>query len=101
MKERANKTYHVVVTAIDGDTGIETEEVNDTFNGFMLLADVADGESAAEIIMNENIMNLAVLLCTGSKTKTAVRLANLILKMEENKHSEMEDLLMSMIGGIN
>ena len=36
MKERANKTYHVVVTAIDGDTGIETEEVNDTFNnGFI------------------------------------------------------------------
>lgn len=101
MKERANKTYHVVVTAIDGDTGIETEEVNDTFNGFMLLADAVDGEAMAEIIMNENIMNLAALMCTGNKTKIAVRLANMMLKMEESKHSEMEDLLMSMIGGIN
>lgn len=101
MKERANKTYHVVVTAIDGDTGIETEEVNDTFNGFMLLADCMDGETGAEIIMNENIMNMAAHLYTGKKTKMAVRLANLMLKMEEDKHSEMEDMLLNMIGGLN
>ena len=101
MKGRANKTYHVVVTAIDGDTGIETEEVNDTFNGFILLADYMDGKTGAEIVMNENIMNMAVHLCTGKTTKMAVRLANLMLKMEEDKHSEMEDMLLNMIGGLN
>lgn len=102
MDERTNITYRVVITAIDGETGDETERLNDTFKSLLLTGDTADGEAVSEIAFNESLGNIAANLCVGSITNKAVRLANLMLKKAENaKRIEAEDRLIELIGGIN
>lgn len=100
MNEQVKKIYRVVITEVNVETGEEIEQLNDEYSGLTLMADNLDRESSAEVIIHDTIMNIAAKMCSGVKIKHAVRLANLMLRMEQDKNEEMEDMLMSMLGGI-
>lgn len=94
------KVYRVVITAIDSETNTETVEVDDKYTGLTLVADcVGDEGRMAEIVLHDNLANMAAKLAAGSKTANAVRLAGLVMDMRKSKLENIENELMNMIMG--
>ena len=94
------KSYRVVITAIDSETNAETVEVDDKYTGLTLVADcVGDESRMAEIVLHDNLANMAAKLAAGSKTANAVRLAGLVMDMKKNRFEELEEKLMNVIMG--
>ena len=95
------KNYRVVITAIDAETKEETVEVDDVYTGLTLLADCGEGKMA-EIVLHDNLANMAAKLAAGSKTSKAVRLATLMMEMANDKAESAETaLLRAIMGGID
>ena len=94
------KVYRVVITAIDSETNTETVEVDDKYTGLTLVADcVGDEGSMAEIVLHDNLANMAAKLAAGSKTAKAVRLAGLVMEMRKEERETFEDKLLNVIMG--
>lgn len=94
------KVYRVVITAIDSETNTETVEVDDKYTGLTLVADcVGDEGRMAEIVLHDNLANMAAKLAAGSKTANAVRLAGLVMDMRKSKLENIENELLNMIMG--
>lgn len=92
------KNYHVVITAIDADTKEETVEVDDTYTGLTLVAD-HDENSMSEIVLHDNLHNMAAKLAAGTNTSKAVRLASLMMEMKKTNAESAENALLRAIMG--
>ncbi len=93
------KMYHVVITAIDAATKEETVEVDDMYTGLTLVAD-CNNEKMSEVVLHDNLLNMAAKLAAGEKTATAVRLAALMMDMMKKKDSaDAESNLLRAIMG--
>ena len=96
-----DKIYHVLITAIDPETNEETVAVDDTYTGLTLVADCGDNRMA-EVVLHDNLANMAAKLAAGDKTAKAVRLATLMMEMDNDKKESMENaLLRAIMGGID
>jgi len=100
MKE---SMYHVVITEVDAKTNELIETHLDTnYKNVALVAGSVDGNSMAEVILNDNLIGIATKLSQGSKMKKAVLLASVLAKILNGKTAE-EDLfnafMNDMMGG--
>ena len=94
------KLYKVVITAIDTATKEETVEVEETFTGLTLVAD-CDDERMAEIVLHDNISNMAAKLAAGRNTRVAVKLAAIMAEEDRASKADIENALMrAIMGGI-
>ncbi len=91
-----DKIYRVNITEVDPETGTETEVLNDNYAGLTLSADCGDGRMA-EVIMHDTIYDLSVRLAQGEKTSKAVRLANALMAIKQDKTNNFETTLMRAI----
>lgn len=90
------KLFHVVITAIDAETKEETVEVDDTYTGLTLLAD-HDEDKMSEIVLHDNIMNMAAKLAAGKQTGKALRLAACMMDIEKAGAANLENALLRAI----
>lgn len=93
------KLYRVVITEIDTENGTETVELDDQYMGLTLVADCADGERMSEIVLHDNVLNMANKLAAGSKTHKAVKLAAMMMDMKKDDAADAESALLRRIMG--
>lgn len=96
MPEKEKK-YRVVVTEIcDNSEGkiVHDEE----HKGLMMVAENVSG-GCMEMLININIADIAAMLAAGEKTKLAVILAHMMLKMAKAMKDDPEDVLADLIEG--
>lgn len=91
------KVYRVRITSIDPATKEEEELLDDEYAGLTLCADCGDGRMA-EVIMHDTIMELAMRLAQGKKTRDAVRLANVLMAIHDEKNNAEDALLRAIMG---
>ena len=93
--DQLDKQFHVVIT--DGDNVVADE----IMKGLCLVGE--DGKRLCEIVLNENIVGIAAMLSSGSKTRHAVKFATFMDNMHKEdlaeQASEMEDMLNDMLEG--
>ena len=94
------KVYHVVITSTDVDTNEQNIELDENYIGLTLIADNEDGKSMSEVIIHDNIANMAAKLASGDKTRIALKLARVMDDMKSDRMSAIEDLLSDAIGGV-
>ncbi len=93
------KLYRVKVTEIDPETNEEKEvHLDDNYTGLTIVAECEDGRMA-EVLMHENLMGLACKLASGSRTKTAVRLATVMMDMKKTDAENAENAISRAIMG--
>lgn len=92
-----DKVYRVVITAIDGAT--ETVEVDEKFTGLTLLGDCPEDGKMSEIILHDNIANMAAKLAAGSKTSKAVKLAGCMIDCAKEDADKAEKAILRPIMG--
>lgn len=96
--DRQDKVYEVVIYDVT-DAENTKEVAREQMQGLCLVGDCED--RMCEIVLNENLMNIAAMLSAGSKTKHAVRLSTLIENMKRSdaneQAAEYEDLLTSLL----
>ena len=97
MDKPMNKRYKTIVISIDNETGEEKEELNDEYNGIVILGD--KGKSMAEVIMNMTILNMAEMISSSSKMKMAAKLSNVMMSMKDDIMSGFENQLSEMLKG--
>jgi hypothetical protein len=90
--------YKCVVTKVNPETNEETIVLDEEYTGLTLLADCSD-KTMGEVIIHDNLMNIASKLANGSKTAVAVRLANLLMDIKEKETDSKESALMRAIMG--
>ena len=93
-----DKVYRVQVTAINTESGEEEQVLDDKYAGFLLCADCGDGRMA-EVIVHDTLFEMATRLAQGEKTKQAVRLANAMIGMKDDKIESAEARLLRAIMG--
>jgi hypothetical protein len=91
--------YRVVITEIDPETKAAKEvHVDELYKNVTLIADCADGEQMAEVVLNDSISGMATKIAQGKLTRKAVRLANVFLQMKrddaENAENDMSRAIM-------
>lgn len=84
--------YRVVCTKIDED-GNEENVFDELYDGFTLLGTCMDDGRMNEVVMHDNIANIAAKMASGEHTSIAARLACLMMDMDKKKASGLEDLL--------
>lgn len=93
------KLYRVTVTEVDPDTKAEKEvHLDEMYTGLTVVAECEDGRMA-EVMMHENLMGLACKLASGSKTKTAVRLAAVLMDIKKDDAENAETALLRALMG--
>ena len=92
-----DKVYRVVITAIDGET--ETVEVDEKYTGLTLVADCVEEGKMSEIVLHDNLANMAAKLAAGSKTSKAVKLATLMDDFNKRDAVNAEKALLRAIMG--
>jgi hypothetical protein len=92
------KIYKMTVVAVDPETNEEEVVVDDTYTGFLLCANCGDGKMA-EVVMHDNIMDMANRLAQGKHTRAAVRLANVLMAMKRDDAEDAENALLREIMG--
>ena len=97
MDKPMNKRFKTVVISIDNETGEEKEELNEEYNGLVILGD--RNESFSEAIMNLNIMTIAGMISSSGKMKMAAKLSNAMMSMHDDIMSGFEDQLSEMLKG--
>ena len=93
-----SKLYRVIITGRDVETGDVEEIHNDEHEGLMMMTSDTDG-SMTEMIVHDTIANMAAKLAAGKKTRTAVKLAMLMMKIKDDDISDLEDMLSMSFGG--
>jgi hypothetical protein len=91
------KLYHVVITEID-ETKDETVLVDDNYTGLTVVADTNE-DRMTEIVLHDNLVNMAAKLAAGDKTSTAVRLAAVMLDLKKSDANNAETALLRAIMG--
>jgi hypothetical protein len=90
-----DKQYHIVIT--DGDEVV----VDEVMKGLCLVGEA--GNRLCEVVLNENIVGIAAMLHSGSKTRHAVRFATFVENMTKEDMAEqatdMEDMLSNILEG--
>ena len=92
------KIYKVNVVSVDPETNEEEQVLEDSYAGFLLLADCGDGRMA-EVIVHDTILGIANKLAQGKKTRDAVRLARTLMEMGQDATECAENTLMRAIMG--
>lgn len=96
---KLDKKYKVIIT--DADSGEEI--TSDMFSGLCLVGEGLDNESMCEIVLNENIVNIAAMLSAGKKTSHAIKLATFVDNMRKDdlreQATDMEDMLSDLLSG--
>ena len=93
--------YRVVATKVveDDVTGQVIEEevvVNEEYDGFAMLGKCLDGRMN-EVVIHENLAEIASMLASGSHMQIACKLANIMLDMKKSRAGGLEDLLLDAI----
>ena len=92
--------YRMTVEKINAETGEREEVLNDNFKGFTLLAD-HDDDSFCEVIMHDDLMNIANKIVQSEKCHLALKLANTLEEVKRMRSMKLEDLLMNEVEGGN
>jgi hypothetical protein len=93
------RLFKMIVTEIDTETHEEKEVLSDTYTGFTLSAK-CDDNKAAEVVMHDTVMDMATRLAQGKHTRSAVRLANVLMAMKRDDAENAEtDLLRAFMEG--
>jgi len=90
------KLYKMTVVAVDQETNEEEVVLEDTYTGFTLSAK-CDDDRMAEVVMHDNIMDMATRLAQGKHTRAAVRLANVFMAMKRDDAENAENDLLRAI----
>lgn len=91
-----DKIYRVQIVKIDPETNEEEQVLDDTYTGLLLCGNCGDGKMA-EVILHDTILDIATRLAQGSKTKIAVRLANVMMAMKQDLAESAEAKLLRAI----
>ena len=97
MDKPMNKRFKTVVISIDNETGEEKEELNEEYNGLVILGDKE--KCLSEVIMNLNIITIAAMISSSGKMKMASKLSNVVMSMRDDIMSGFEDQLSEMLKG--
>lgn len=94
------KLYRVVVTEIDPETKAEKEvHVDELYKNVTLIADCADRNAMAEVVLNDNLVGIATKLAVGKKVSEAMKLAAVMAKILDDRAGNAEDSLLRAIMG--
>ena len=93
------KKYRVVITEID-ETGKETVEHDREYKGLTMLADNVEGEGFAEVIMHDNLLNIAAKIGSSKKCFMAAKFVSAVESVRDRDNGTMESVLLdAIIGG--
>lgn len=88
------KKYNITITS---DTGEEL--LNEDFENLMLIGKCDDGK-LAECLMNVDMIEMAIMLCSTKKTKHAMKLAHTFMEIKSDMDTGIEsDLVDQIMGG--
>lgn len=94
------KLYRVVITEIDPETKAEKEvHVDELYKNVTLIADCADRNTMAEVVLNDNLIGIAVKLAGGEKVSEATKLAAVMTKILDDRAGKAENSLLRAIMG--
>lgn len=92
--------YRVVITEVDPESKAEIEvHVDDFYKNVTFVGDCADCDKFTEIAMNDSVLGIAQKFVEGQVTHDAVRLARVMLQIQEAKAAEAENSLLREIMG--
>lgn len=91
-----DKIYKMQVVEFDPETNEEKVVLDDEYTGFTLCANCGDGRMA-EVVMHDNVFDMATRLVHGKHTKAAVRLAGVFLAMKQDDAEDAENALLRAI----
>lgn len=94
------KLFRVVITEIDPETKAENEVyLDELYKNVTLIADCADRNKIAEVVLNDNLIGIAAKLASGEKVKEAMKLAAIMMKIHDDKAGKAENSLLRAIMG--
>jgi hypothetical protein len=94
------KLYRVVITEIDPETKAEKEvHVDELYKNVTLIADCADRNTMAEVVLNDNLIGIAAKLAGGEKVSEAMKLAAVMAKILDDRAGKAENSLLRAIMG--
>ena len=94
------KLYRVVITEIDPETKAEKEvHVDELYKNVTMIADYADRNTMAEVVLNDNLVGIAVKLASGEKVNEAMKLAAVMTKILDDIAGKAENSLLRAIMG--
>jgi len=94
------KLFHVVVTEIDPETKAEKEvHVDELYKNVTLIADCADRNTLAEVVLNDNLIGIAAKLACCEKVSEAMKLAAVMTKLLDDRAGRGENSLLRAIMG--
>jgi hypothetical protein len=94
------KLYRVVITEIDPETKAEKEvHVDELYQNVTLIADCADRNAMAEVVLNDNLIGIAAKLACGEKVKEAMKLAAVMTNILDDRAGKAENSLLRAIMG--
>lgn len=104
------KLYRVLVEEIDPQKGGDpVVQLDETYTGFSLLGDCIEDENGNvrlnEVIMHDNIMNIAHKIAASKKFSMAAKMATIFAKFRGEVESDIAETevmsdLMGMFGGV-
>jgi hypothetical protein len=94
------KLYRVVITEIDPETKAEKEvHVDELYKNVTLIADCADRNKIAEVVLNDNLIGIAAKLAGGGKVSEAMKLAAVMAKILDDRAGKAENSLLRAFMG--
>ena len=92
--------YHVVITEVDPESKAEMEvHVDEYYKNVTLIADCADRNAMAEVVLNDNLIGIAQKLASGEKVSEAMKLAEVLTKLLDDRAGKAENSLLRAIMG--
>lgn len=93
------KKYRVVITEID-EEGKETVEHDREYKGLTMLADDVEGEGFAELVMHDNVLNIAAKIGSAKNCFAAAKIVAAMESVRDRNNGKMESALLdAIIGG--
>lgn len=94
------KLFRVVITEIDPETKAEKEVcLDELYENVTLIADCADRNKLAEVVLNDNLIGIAAKLASCEKVKEAMKLAAAITQIIGDRAGKAENRLLRAIMG--
>ena len=92
--------YHVVITEVDPETKAVTEtHIDEYYKNVTLVADCANRDTMAEVILHDNLIGIASKLAGGDKIREATKFASTMMQILEDKAGKGESSLFRAIMG--
>jgi hypothetical protein len=94
------KLYRVVITEIDPETKAEKEvHVDELYKNVTLIADCANRDAMAEVVLHDNLIGIATKLACGETVSEAMKLASVMTNILDDRAGKAENSMLRSIMG--